>query len=469
MESKTEINSLLEFIEVMSKSEEEKEPLKKYYFRGENNVFPRRVPSIYRSNENKAIYQRLVNEGSREYYLELFEELGWSISNFGHKMFEQMIEVQHYGAVTNVLDVSINPLVALFFACYGSDKTDGKVYVYSVNEVDEEHYFNRNVAIMTALNFVDRRLIDSFINFFQEIRSINRPHADDINGIFFDSKDDLHTYTVEDIMERITSLMETGEFELYRLYTHKNNIVFKSLEDAYKFQESLHRSIHKFIPSDVKFWSSDPLHTLNQLESFRIPFTMLRFDHGYENWRDKMIYSDREYENETKEEILSFVAKLFKPDDKEIEGYNSLNDGGAPLDFIQSALIDTIRKIMTNFLKQLNEYSGLNEEMIYPFEVYNIITKSYFVKASKINERIKNQRGAFIIPSYISTVSKSIVQVQEELNQSIESIGLCKEITIPSKSKAKILKQLKLIGIDEGFIYPEIANIAKAVLEKYKE
>ena len=136
---------------------------------------------------------------------------------------------------------------------------------------------------------------------------------------------------------------------------------------------------------------------------------------------------------------------------------------------MQIALINTIRNIMTNFLKQLNEYSGLNEEMIYPFEVYNIITKSYFVKASKINERIKNQRGAFIIPSYISTVSKSINQVQEELNQSIESIGLCKEITIPSESKAKILKQLKLIGIDEGFIYPEIANISKSVLEKYKE
>ena len=63
MESKIEINSLFEFIEyieVMSKLEEEKELLKKYYYRGENNVFPKRVPSIYRSNDNKAIYHRLV-------------------------------------------------------------------------------------------------------------------------------------------------------------------------------------------------------------------------------------------------------------------------------------------------------------------------------------------------------------------------------------------------------------------------
>ena len=40
----------------------------------------------------------------------------------------------------------------------------------------------------------------------------------------------------------------------------------------------------------------------------------------------------KKYENEAKEEILSFVAKLFKPDDKEIKGYDTLNDGNAPLD-----------------------------------------------------------------------------------------------------------------------------------------
>ena len=55
------------------------------------------------------------------------------------------------------------------------------------------------------------------------------------------------------------------------------------------------------------------------------------------------------------------------------------------------------------------------------------------------------------------------------MNESINTnIRIKTELTIPSTKKSEILQQLKTIGIDEGFIYPEIANIAKAVLEKYK-
>ena len=454
MESKIEINSLLEFIEyieVMSKLEEEKEPLKNYYYRGENNVFPKRVPSIYRSNDNKAIYHRLVAEGSREYYLELFEELGWSISNFNHKMFEQMIEVQHYGAVTNVLDVSINPLVALFFACYGSDKTDGKVYVYDVKKLNEEHYFNRNIAIMTALNFIDRSLIDSFIVFCKEIREMKGPYYHNCYGVFFEQNDHLSKLTSEDIIDRITLVMETGEFQIYRDFIKTSNPeTIDKLGDDYE-------NLAEWIARDED-------------EPFRIPFTDFLYGYNVEKAEKKTIFKDEKYENDAKEEIQSFVSKLYKSDDRAIKTFRILkSDTSYSLEIHQKYLISEIESIMVDLLNEVNKYSGLDEEIIYPFEVHSIITKSYFVKASKINERIKNQRGAFIIPSYISTVSKSIEQVQEELNQSIESIGLCKEITIPSESKAKILKQLKLIGIDEGFIYPEIANISKSVLEKYKE
>ena len=456
MESKIEINSLLEFIEyieVMPKLEEEKEPLRKYYYRGENNVFPKRVPSIYRSNENKPIYQRLVNEGSREYYLELFEELGWSISNFGHKMFEQMIEIQHYGAVTNVLDVSINPLVALFFACYGSDKTDGKVYVYSVNEDDEEHYFNRNIAIMTALNFIDRRLINSFISFFKEIIEMKGPYHSSEYGIFFKNGDFLSEFTPEDIMNRITTLMETGEFEYYR-----------------DFLDNPESKMIWHLGDDGDGVLIDAWDVMNEWDSFRIPFTVFRYDYNGENAKYKTIFPDNRYENDAIDDIQSFISKLYDHGDSTKEYFESLKyEFDLPLDVQKEQLIIKIKRIMVDFLKELNKYSGLDEKIIYPFEAYKIINKSYIVKASKINERIKNQKGAFIIPSYISTVGKNIEQVQSELNSSINNhVGLIEEFTIPSASKAIILQQLKLIGIDEGFIYPEIANIAKAVLEKYK-
>lgn len=465
MESKIEINSLLEFIgyiEVMTKLEEEKEPLKKYYYRGENNVFPKRIPSIYRSNENKAIYQRLVNEGSREYYLELFEELGWSISNFGNKMFEQMIEVQHYGAVTNIIDISINPMVAMFFACYGSDNTDGKVYGYLANENIEEHYFNRKISIMTALNFVDRKLLDSFVTMFDELLLLNTLKNDNYNGIFF-SEISLHKYTARKITDSILLVIQTGNFECFRKEKREGGVILGTFTDYRKYDNP---SDNVNSHDDINWGYFNSLDLIIQ-PPFRIPFTTYRFGYSVDK-KDIVINNDHESTAEAIGEIQYFVRKIFKENDSEIDYFSFLNNH---TDLInqQIELLTTMEEIMTEFLKQVSEYSGLKEELKYPFEIYKIIKRSYIVKASKINERIKNQRGAFIVPGYISTLGKDIKQIQTELDDSIRStVNSIVEFTIPSESKPIILQQLRLIGIDEGFIYPEIGNVAKAVLEKYK-
>ena len=87
-----EINSVLEFIEQIEKLEGERKHSENLYFRGENDIFPQRVPSMYRGDKGKAIYPRLINEGPRDYYYELFEELGWTSTTFSQKTFEKIIE-----------------------------------------------------------------------------------------------------------------------------------------------------------------------------------------------------------------------------------------------------------------------------------------------------------------------------------------------------------------------------------------
>lgn len=46
--------------------------------------------------------------------------------------FSSLVKLQHYGMPTRLLDVSSNPLVALYFSCYGSDesKSDGVVHIF---------------------------------------------------------------------------------------------------------------------------------------------------------------------------------------------------------------------------------------------------------------------------------------------------------------------------------------------------
>lgn len=70
------------------------------------------------------------------------------------------------------------------------------------------------------------------------------------------------------------------------------------------------------------------------------------------------------------------------------------------------------------------------------------------------NERIINQRGFFFLCN----------------NDCVDSINklVKKIIVIPSENKEKIKEELRGLGIDEGFIYPDIEHIMTAIAEKYK-
>jgi hypothetical protein len=45
--------------------------------------------------------------------------------------FDKLVRMQHHGLPTRLLDVTSNPLVALFFACNQSAKSDGKILLFS--------------------------------------------------------------------------------------------------------------------------------------------------------------------------------------------------------------------------------------------------------------------------------------------------------------------------------------------------
>ncbi|MCP3883332.1 MAG: FRG domain-containing protein [Sulfitobacter sp.] len=64
----------------------------------------------------------------------------------GSNLGDVLSIMQHHGAPTRLIDVSVSPLVALYFACSNLSSTDGRVYVFDI-----EHLFGHWHAEATRL------------------------------------------------------------------------------------------------------------------------------------------------------------------------------------------------------------------------------------------------------------------------------------------------------------------------------
>lgn len=79
-----------------------------------------------------------------------------SLAQMGKK-FQQYVNkrydwnMQHYGCPTRLLDITTNPLVALYFACIGEDNSDGAIYIFSVNKRDVRYADSDRIQMLATL------------------------------------------------------------------------------------------------------------------------------------------------------------------------------------------------------------------------------------------------------------------------------------------------------------------------------
>ncbi len=121
------------------------------FFRGHEDAQFELTPSLLRKWPDGA-WQYMPNEDRlcKELLIAHYDEFQGD-----QYCFDRLVRMQHYGLPTRLLDVSGNPLVALFFACYGAPKLlniDGEVIVFRVSSDKVRYYDSDTVSCLANLS-----------------------------------------------------------------------------------------------------------------------------------------------------------------------------------------------------------------------------------------------------------------------------------------------------------------------------
>jgi hypothetical protein len=140
--SRCTINIIKSFRDFLEKIDNNEMPGYKYFYRGHSDSSYILLPAIMR------------NKNWIEHECNLYNELLIECpSDFNHcsSNLEYLVHMQHYGLPTRLLDVTKNPLVALYFACKSNPNESGEIIVFSVPMSSIKYPGSDSISILSAL------------------------------------------------------------------------------------------------------------------------------------------------------------------------------------------------------------------------------------------------------------------------------------------------------------------------------
>jgi hypothetical protein len=141
----TVIKSLWEFVRVLNDLPQKSGS--SLYYRGHSKCKYVLEPSVFRTNKLRS-HEHLM---FKEFLMENSEQL-----NDDKTTLEKLVKMQHFGLPTRLLDITNNPLVALYFACVSHDdkvdkENDGEVIALSIPGKLMKYSDSETVTILSNL------------------------------------------------------------------------------------------------------------------------------------------------------------------------------------------------------------------------------------------------------------------------------------------------------------------------------
>ncbi|OUS22414.1 FRG domain-containing protein [Rhodobacterales bacterium 59_46_T64] len=118
------------------------------FFRGHGTDKYELTPFLLRKHEN-GDWQFLPNEDRlcKELLIAHYDEF-----QNDQYCFDRLVRMQHFGLPTRMLDITGNPLVALFFACSSQREKDGEIIIFRISSDAIKYYDSDTVSCLSNLS-----------------------------------------------------------------------------------------------------------------------------------------------------------------------------------------------------------------------------------------------------------------------------------------------------------------------------